>query len=265
MKVLRTTASFLRWRKSLRKNLGLGFVPTMGALHEGHLSLVKKSLKECDRTVVSIFVNPTQFGPQEDFQKYPRTEKADLALLKNAGVDAVYIPKDPGEVYSSEDQTQVLPRKKIADILEGKFRPGHFVGVVTVVAKLFGIVSPHRAYFGEKDYQQLQVISKMVGDLFMPIKIVPCSTFREKSGLAMSSRNRYLPPSEKEAAASLHQILRTAVSPEVGLKQLLSLGFEVDYLECWSPDLLEKRPDGHGRWLVAVRFKGVRLIDNVRR
>jgi len=265
MKVFRTTASFLRWRKSVRKNLSIGFVPTMGALHEGHLSLVKKSFKDCDLTVVSIFVNPTQFGPNEDFQKYPRTEKEDLALLKKAGVDAVYMPKDPGEVYSSADQTQILPRAQFTKILEGRFRPGHFEGVVSVVAKLFGIVSPQRAYFGEKDYQQLQVITAMVADLFMPIKIVPCPTLREKSGLAMSSRNRYLEKEDRELAAALHRVLKTAPDLESGRNQLLNLGFILDYLECWSLDLMEERPDGYGRWLVAARFKGVRLIDNLRR
>jgi len=265
MKVFRTTASWRRWRKSLRKNLSLGFVPTMGALHAGHLSLVEKSQKVCDRTVVSIFVNPTQFGPNEDFKKYPRTESQDLALLKQAGVDAVYMPKNPSEVYSSADQTRVSPRLDLAKILEGRFRPGHFEGVATVVAKLFGIVSPEKAFFGEKDYQQLQVISAMVEDLFMPVKIVACPTFREKSGLAMSSRNRYLPENEKIAAAALYRVLKKAGSLEGGRKHLNALGFKLEYLECWSKDLSEEKPDGHGLWLVAARFKGVRLIDNLRR
>lgn len=265
MKVFRTTQSFLRWRKSVRKNLSLGFVPTMGALHAGHLSLVKRSLKDCDRTVVSIFVNPTQFGPHEDFQKYPRTEKEDLALLTQAGVDAVYLPRDPAEVYAGSDQSRVLPRSHFTRILEGRFRPGHFEGVVTVVAKLFGIVAPQQAYFGEKDYQQLQVIRAMVSDLFMAVKVVGCATHREKSGLAMSSRNRYLPLEEQAAAANLYRVLKSAPDLATARKQLSSMSFELDYLECWSKDLMEERPDGHGRWLVAARFKGVRLIDNLSR
>jgi pantoate--beta-alanine ligase len=263
MKIFRNRKSFQKWRSSLRAKAKLGFVPTMGALHDGHLSLVKKIQKKCDQVVVSIFVNPTQFGPNEDFDRYPRTEKADLALLQKLGVDAVFMPSSPAEIYDGD--TKVIPREYLLRILEAKIRPGHFEGVATVVLKLFQIVNPSVAIFGEKDYQQLQVIRAMVEDLFLPVQILSGPTLREKDGLAMSSRNRFLSESERKLAAEVYRVLRSSPTIDGARAELMTLGFQLDYLKCFSKDLREERPDGQGRWLVAVRMNKVRLIDNIAR
>lgn len=255
MIVLRTRKALERWRVGRLSSERIGFVPTMGALHAGHLSLVKKARSQNDSVVASIFVNPTQFGPNEDFKKYPRTEAADLKLLKAARTDVVFIPRSPQEIYSRSGETKIVPRTSIADKLEGAFRPGHFEGVATVVFKLFALVKPQKAYFGEKDYQQLKVIEAMVEDLFLPVKIVSCETFREKSGLAMSSRNRYLDAEALRQAALFSQVLKTAKTPVEAKRKLKKAGFKVDYIAI----------DFGGRWLGAVRLGNVRLIDNVAR
>jgi pantoate--beta-alanine ligase len=184
----------------------IGFVPTMGALHEGHLSLIKRSKKENDITVVSIYVNPLQFGPNEDLQKYPRRRDKDLELLSSLEVDTVFIPDDK-EMYG-EDFTTFIYIGRIAKLLCGASRPGHFDGVATIVAKLFNIVAPDRAYFGQKDFQQSVVIKKMVRDLNYGIDIIVCPTVREDDGLAMSSRNTYLTDDEREAATALYRALK---------------------------------------------------------
>lgn len=235
----------------------------MGALHEGHLSLVRKSLRENQCTVVSIFVNPIQFSPSEDYRQYPRAQQEDVKKLREEGVDAVVIPKDPKEVYPEAWDTWVRPRRALTEILEGKYRPHHFEGVATVVLKLFSIVQPHRAYFGEKDYQQLQVIRSMVQDLSLPVEIRAGKTVREKSGLAMSSRNDYFSAWQREEAAKLYQTLKKSSMIREARLQLQSLGFGVEYLEAWEPDLSKPAMNNKGRWLVAARFCGVRLIDNV--
>lgn len=265
MRVFRTTKSYLNWRLKVSARKSIGFVPTMGALHRGHLSLVQRSMKQNDLTVVSIFVNPTQFGPQEDFSKYPRPEKEDLRALKSVGVDVVFIPKSPLEIYPDTGTFQVVPPKRLSAILEGRFRPGHFEGVATVVLKLFQIIDPHRAYFGEKDYQQLQIIKSLVKDFFLKIKIVACPTRREKSGLALSSRNRYLSAEQQRSAAQLYESLRSAPSPEEASLRLQQLGFQVDYVEAWDENLTREVREGRGRWLAAARIHGVRLIDNLKR
>jgi pantoate--beta-alanine ligase len=206
MQVFRTIAEFSRWRAAATPSIG--FVPTMGYLHEGHLSLVRRARSENDSVVVSIFVNPTQFGPHEDFQRYPRDLNRDLGLLDTAQVDAVFTPA-VDEMYPAGAST-LVEVEALSNILEGASRPGHFRGVATVVCTLFHVVRPDRAYFGEKDYQQLQVIQRMVHDLRMPVKVIGCPTIREPDGLAMSSRNVYLSPPERRAAAALSRALSQA-------------------------------------------------------
>lgn len=194
--------------KLKKKNKTIGFVPTMGALHKAHLSLIEKSKKQNDITVVSIFVNPLQFGPKEDYKNYPRPIINDLNLLSNTKVDFVFLP-DVNEMYQKDHKTFVEV-KELSKKLCGKFRPEHFKGVATVVTKLFNIVSPDRAYFGEKDYQQLKIIQQMVKDLNFPIKVVPCPTVREKDGLACSSRNQYLNENQRKYANKIFFALKKA-------------------------------------------------------
>ncbi len=186
----------------------IGLVPTMGALHEGHLSLVRAAEAECDCTVVSIYVNPSQFGPSEDFAQYPRTLEKDLALLSGCRTDVVFAPSNE-EVYPPEHATWVEPGP-LAESLEGACRPGHFRGVATIVLKLLGMVQPDTAYFGQKDFQQALVIKRMVADLNVPVAIRVCPTVREADGLALSSRNRYLSPAARQRAVVLWQSLRLA-------------------------------------------------------
>jgi pantoate--beta-alanine ligase len=207
MQVIDTIATFRRARSGYGR---LGLVPTMGYLHEGHLSLVRRARKECGAVAVSIFVNPTQFGPNEDFTAYPRDMKRDLELLEREQVDLVFTPS-VAEIYSPGSTTAV----DVGDVtarLEGAARPGHFRGVATVVCKLFNIVQPNRAYFGQKDAQQTVVISRMVRDLDMPLEVVVCPTVREPDGLAMSSRNVYLAADERRAATVLYRALTAADS-----------------------------------------------------
>jgi pantoate--beta-alanine ligase len=206
MQVLRTIAELSLWRVGATSPVG--FVPTMGYLHEGHLSLVRRARSENGSVVVSIFVNPNQFGPNEDFQRYPRDLERDLGLLDTEQVDAVFTP-EVNEMYPTGASTMVEV-EALSSILEGASRPGHFRGVATIVCKLFHLLYPNRAYFGEKDYQQLQVIQRMVHDLRMPVEVVGCRTIREPDGLAMSSRNVYLRPAERQAAVALSQALSQA-------------------------------------------------------
>jgi pantoate--beta-alanine ligase len=206
MQVLTTIAELSHWRVGAIPPVG--FVPTMGYLHEGHLSLVRRARSENSNVVVSIFVNPTQFGPHEDFQRYPRDLKRDLGLLDTEQVDAVFTP-EVDAMYPTGAST-LVEVEALSSILEGASRPGHFRGVATIVCKLFHLVHPDRAYFGEKDYQQLQVIQRMVHDLRMPVKVIGCPTVREPDGLAMSSRNVYLGPAERQAAVALSQALSQA-------------------------------------------------------
>ena len=203
MKVVRTVAQLRAWRKGLSGTLG--FIPTMGYLHQGHLALVSRSKRENDTTAVSIFVNPTQFGPREDLAHYPRDLPRDLALLEKAGTDLVFAPETE-EMYPPGFSTWVMA-EGMTERLEGACRPGHFRGVATVVAKLFNLVQPHRAYFGQKDAQQLAVIKKMAWDLNIDLEIVPVPTVREPDGLAISSRNIFLNPRERQAALVLYRSL----------------------------------------------------------
>jgi pantoate--beta-alanine ligase len=254
----------------------IGFVPTMGALHEGHLALIRAARKRNDLVVVSIFVNPTQFNAGEDLQKYPRDLARDLALAEEAGADLVFAP--PAEEMYLPGASTWVDVEGLASGLCGGARPGHFRGVCTVVTKLFNIVGPHRAYFGEKDAQQLAVIKRMVRDLDLRVEIVPCPTVREPDGLAMSSRNVRLSPAERAQASALYRALTAArVAIENGERDVRRLRAdiygaladadlaEVDYVEIVDAETLESVTTIDGLCLIAlaVFFGAVRLIDNV--
>lgn len=258
-----------------REGKRIGLVPTMGALHAGHVALIGTVKQRCDAVIVSIFVNPKQFGPNEDFAKYPRMLEADLKLAEAGGASVVYTPTVE-DMYTPDFATQVATGD-IGKILCGAFRPGHFDGVATVVAKLLLRVLPHVAVFGEKDYQQLCVISRMVLDLDMPIEIIGMPTLREQDGLALSSRNAYLTPEQRKLAPALYQILlqtakriaeegiEIASAQKDTVRLLTDLGFKVDYVELRESFTLKpltdyKRP---ARLLAAAWLGQTRLIDNV--
>lgn len=278
MQVVRTIAETRAAVAAARRSgRTIGFVPTMGYLHAGHLSLVEASTRDGCWTVVSIFVNPRQFGPNEDFDRYPRDEARDLAMCEQAGVELVFVP-DARTMYAADAATTVHVAG-LTDHLCGPHRPGHFDGVATVVAKLFNIVQPDRAYFGRKDAQQLAVIERMVRDLDMPLTIVGCETIREPDGLAMSSRNVNLPPDERRRALALSRALEAAraaiaagrrdaraVEREMAAIVAAASPTRVDYISVVDADSLQPVERIEGRVLIAlaVRFGGVRLIDNIR-
>jgi len=254
----------------------LGLVPTMGALHEGHLSLIRAAKKQCDVVVATIFVNPTQFGPSEDFTSYPRTFAKDCALLESEGVDLLFAPTVE-EMYPTGTARTFIEVAGIGDRLDGLSRPGHFRGVATVVAKLFHIVSPDLAYFGQKDAAQVAVLRAMVHDLNFPTELVVCPTVREPDGLALSSRNRYLSAAERTHALLLSQSLASAsvmategVHDAGQLKSSIlqhlksSPALEIDYVEIVDPATLESVSDVRGVALIAVAawIGKTRLIDN---
>jgi pantoate--beta-alanine ligase len=258
------------WRQ---EGLQIGFVPTMGALHPGHISLVRAALAACDRVVASIFVNPTQFGVGEDYERYPRNEAADLAALDAAGCDLLYAP-GVADMYPEGFATSVT----VAGLTEGlcgAVRPGHFAGVATVVAKLLNQVQADAAFFGEKDYQQLLTIRRMATDLDLPVEIVGVPTLREPDGLAMSSRNAYLAADERRIAALFPAVLAAAVEQLAGeaaapvlaraRTALEAAGFSVDYIELRDASTLVPvgRVDADARLLGAVRIGRTRLIDNM--
>ena len=275
MQILRSVEELKSSRNKIQGSVG--FVPTMGYLHEGHLSLVRRAKAENDIAAVSIFVNPTQFLPHEDFQTYPRNEAQDLALLQKESVDLVFLPEIK-DIYAEGNCTFVNV-EGIADVLEGASRPGHFRGVATVVAKLFNLMEPTRAYFGQKDAQQLAVIKRMVSDLYMPLKIVGCPTVRETDGLALSSRNRYLSPQQRKDATCIYRSLKIAremieageTNPKtiaVRMRKIISSAKSltgIDYISIVKADTLEDIRIIKGRVLmaVAVRFGSTRLIDNL--
>jgi pantoate--beta-alanine ligase len=253
----------------------IGLVPTMGALHEGHMSLVRASKSECDATLVSIFVNPSQFGPNEDFTNYPRTLDADLDLLAECQTEYVFAP-DPVEMYLPGFASWV-DVGALAEPLEGRFRPGHFRGVATVVLKLFNLVQPYMAYFGRKDYQQTAVVRRMVADLNVPVKIRICPTVREEGGLAMSSRNRYLSPAARKRATALWKSLQFAsrlvadgeknsakILTEMRRILLTADDAKIDYAEIVDPDTLQpiETIQESALALLAVKIENTRLIDN---
>ncbi|NNH73420.1 pantoate--beta-alanine ligase [Nocardia uniformis] len=249
----------------------VALVPTMGALHEGHLELVRRAKRTNQVVVVSIFVNPLQFDEAADLDRYPRTLDADVELLKAEGVELVFAPS-ANDMYPVGPRTTVHPGP-LGDELEGAVRPGHFAGMLTVVAKLFNICRPHEAFFGEKDYQQLTLIRQMVRDLNMNPKIVAVATVRERDGLALSSRNRFLEPEQRELAVALSAALAAGVHASgLGPDKVLeaarfvlaaSPGIELDYLELRGSDLGAVQPTGNARLLIAARVGGTRLIDNV--
>ncbi len=274
MHVATTVAEMRALRRAM--NGDVGFVPTMGFLHEGHLSLVRTAREANSNVVASIFVNPAQFGPGEDFERYPRDEERDLSLLRDERVDVVFMPSVE-EMYPDGASTFVIV-EGITDVLEGAHRPGHFRGVTTVVAKLFNVVQPTRAYFGQKDAQQLAVIRKMMRDLRRDIEIVGLPTVREPDGLAMSSRNAYLSPEERQAALVLSKSLQRAeglfgagVRDADALRSAMNelLGAEplarVDYVSVADSDTLRELAKIADSALVslAVRIGATRLIDNV--
>ncbi|MBI3549426.1 MAG: pantoate--beta-alanine ligase [Elusimicrobia bacterium] len=278
MKLLRRASEAVRFSDDVRRRgLSLGFVPTMGALHAGHLSLIRRARRENHRVAVSIFVNPLQFGPTEDYSRYPRPVSRDTALCRKAGADVLLLP-EPAAMYPEGFGTHVEV-EGVSDTLCGSFRPGHFRGVATVVLKLFNMMRPHRAYFGEKDYQQLTILRRMSRDLNVPIEIVGCPTVREADGLALSSRNAYLAPHERAWAPRLYQALSAGAAyarthpgdAAGGLLKTVRAGIDTipgarpDYVALVDAASLEpaKRLRGELRLLAAVRIGKTRLIDNI--
>lgn len=249
MKKIETIQNFMNWRVSVQGKVG--FVPTMGALHEGHMALIRKARGENDFVAASIFVNPTQFNDPKDLEKYPRTLEKDLAMLEKEGVAAVFLPHYQ-ELYQDDYEIQVK-ESNLSSRFCGAHRPGHFDGVLTVVMKLLQIVQPHNAYFGEKDYQQYLLIKKMVESLFVPINIIPVPTVREADGLAMSSRNLLLSEEQRKKAPRLNYWIKQNMGLNEIKQHLTEEGFKVDYLE-----------EFQGRRLVAAFLGSIRLIDNVR-
>jgi len=277
MQVTKTISEIRAWvRQTQAAGRTVGFVPTMGALHVGHVSLVEAAAERCDAVVVSIFVNPTQFGPGEDFNKYPRPFRKDLELCEKHGVGAVFAPS-PAEMYPRENLTWVNV-EKLTEGLCGRSRPGHFRGVATVCAKLFNIVCPDLAFFGQKDAQQVAVIRRMVADLNLPLEIVVCPTVREPDGLAVSSRNQYLSPQERKDAAVLYRSLQKGaeliragetrgarITDEMCgvLRQVPAL--RIEYVSIVDAENLQELEQVRGRVLIALagRLGSTRLIDNI--
>jgi pantoate--beta-alanine ligase len=254
----------------------VGVVPTMGALHDGHLSLARAAKAGTDRVIVTIFVNPKQFNNPDDLKKYPRTEQADAGLLATVGVDAIFAPL-PDEVYPPGFSSTVTVNG-VGDPLEGVHRPGHFDGVATVVTKLFGMTLADRAWFGQKDWQQLMVVRRLVADLNLPVEIIGAETVRDRDGLALSSRNARLSPRARAIAPALHAAMTVAAAAiragrpigeatQTARQSVLVAGFDaVEYLELRDADdldILELRPSRPARLLAAAHLDGVRLIDNI--
>ena len=275
MRVVRTVSEIRTLRRAARRaEDSVGFVATMGALHAGHLSLVRAARAVDDEVIVSIFVNPLQFGPQEDYTAYPRDEASDVAALAGAGGDVVFIP-EVGEMYPAENTT-TIDVGGIGRVFEGESRPGHFTGVCTVVAKLFNIIEPDRALFGQKDAQQVAVVKRMVRDLNFGVEIVVCPTVREPDGLAMSSRNAYLSPTERRQASALSRALAAGMEalhssggPAAAEREMRSVleeasGVEPDYAAARDPDTFDPpRTGGPVLLVVAARVGRARLIDNM--
>jgi pantoate--beta-alanine ligase len=276
--VIRTIAEFRQWRQSVTEKVGL--VPTMGALHEGHIALIQKAKSLCDRVVVWIFVNPLQFGPNEDFDAYPRTFENDLEVCRANGVDTVFAPTEK-EIYpeGKDKCIKVFPPSDIADVCEGSYRPGYFVGIATVVAKFFNIVQPNIAVLGEKDYQQLVILKKLVTDLNMPLSIEPVAIVREPDGLAKSSRNVYLSPEERQVAPIVFESLRTIAQTfkqnGSDVESALTKGkevldkeprFKILFLEARDALTFLPYPESKNGLIVviSVQLGKVRLIDNIR-
>ncbi|MGT0057149.1 pantoate--beta-alanine ligase [Helicobacter pylori] len=274
MRVLEMIAALREYRKSLKESVG--FVPTMGALHKGHQSLIERSLKENSHTIVSVFVNPMQFGPNEDFSAYPRPLEKDLALCEGLGVNAVFLPKiSEMYPYEIERRLKLYAPEFLSSSLEGAMREGHFDGVVQVVLRLFHLVNPTRAYFGKKDAQQLLIIQHLVKDLLLDIEITPCEIVRDSDNLALSSRNVYLDATQRKQALAIPKALESIKQAidkgEKACEKLKKLGFEiletleVDYLEFCNHKLepLKTIEPANTLVLVAARVGKTRLLDNL--
>jgi pantoate--beta-alanine ligase len=278
MEVATTVDAVREWVRVWKTaGLRVGFVPTMGNLHEGHLSLLSKAREHADRVIASSFVNPLQFGPQEDYSRYPRTPEDDRALLSAAKCDLLFAPTVDQIYPAGGSQATLVTVRGLSEILCGVVRPGHFAGVATVVAKLFGIVAPHVAVFGEKDYQQFLVIQRMTLDLAIPVEVIGAATVRAHDGLALSSRNRYLSPEERARAPAIYQSLAHAVErlregerdfaaiETEGLQALKSSGMPPDYFSVRNATSLDA-PTATDKLVVltAARLGRARLIDNIR-
>ncbi len=280
MKIIDSVRELIAYRNGLNPDLKIALVPTMGALHEGHLALLKEAKQKADIVIISIFVNPLQFGQNEDLNKYPRTLEKDIQLCKSIGVDLIFTPTAE-EIYpeGQENLSKVIPRKKVANCLCGKTRPNHFAGVLTIVLKLFNLIQPTQAYFGEKDFQQLTLIRLMLKDLDLNIDIIPVSIVRNSGGLALSSRNKYLTELEVSQASQIYlTLMETAenIKNKLSILEALNLaklnlstqGFTIDYLEARSEDNLEivNNKNSPFRLLIAAYFgiNKTRLIDNLR-
>lgn len=247
--ILKTTTDLIQWRRTITDK-SVGFVPTMGALHEGHLSLLRKCRSENDISVLSIFVNPTQFNQAQDLEKYPRTWEEDLKLAKGAGVDVVFFPTF--EDMYPDNYNYSVNENDLSHMLCGASRQGHFQGVLTVVLKLFNLVQPKKVYMGEKDQQQLQLIKNMVAAFFIPTEIIGCPTIRTENGLALSSRNARLTATERESSSLIYKTIATAANAAEAKGVLEKAGFKIDYLV-----------DVGSHRYVAAYVGEVRLIDNV--
>ncbi len=251
MQVFQTINEWSLYRSTINHSNTIGFVPTMGAIHKGHLSLVKKSLKQNNITIVSIFVNPTQFNNEDDLKEYPIDYKNDQRLLKNIGVDVILLPNTE-EIYADEYKF-MISENSLSQIMEGKYRKNHFNGMLTIVMKLINIVKPTITYFGEKDHQQFLLIQDMILSFFMDTKLVLCPTIRQEDGLAYSSRNTLLSNEQRVIAPYFFKILQTVRPINKIKKNLIHSGFDVDYIEKYN-----------GRCYGAVKLGNIRLIDNVK-
>jgi pantoate--beta-alanine ligase len=249
MQVIKSVSKLQEIRKNIQGNIG--FVPTMGNLHLGHVSLIKQSLQENEVTIISIFINQTQFDKKDDFINYPVTIKDDIALLENLGVNYLFMPEYQ-EIYPDDYQFQIANYSQYSHVMEGKFRKNHFVGMLTIVMKLLLLIKANRAYFGEKDFQQLQLIKEMVGAFFIDTQIIACETIKDKNGLALSSRNNRLTEMQLNQAAIFPNLLRSDKNNEEVMEELKKSGFMVDYVEIYD-----------NRRFGAVKIGNVRLIDNV--
>lgn len=245
-----TTLSEWRARRAVYSHKSIGLVPTMGALHAGHASLVERARRENEIVQVTLFVNPTQFNDPNDLRRYPRTVDEDLALLESLGADEILMP--PADALYPDGYLFRITAEPLTQIMEGRHRPGFFDGVMTVVMKLFQLAQANRAYFGEKDFQQLQVVTKMAADFFLPVEVVPCPTVRAASGLALSSRNNLLSEAGRAKAALIHQAITQSETAAQAAETLTAAGFQVDYVE-----------DHWRRRFAAAFLEGIRLIDNV--
>ncbi|RDU57354.1 pantoate--beta-alanine ligase [Helicobacter sp. MIT 99-5507] len=274
MQIIKNIDELKEFKKN-NKNKSIGFVPTMGALHLGHLSLIKNAVSNNDIAIVSIFVNPTQFGVNEDFDIYPRTYQKDIELCKNAGVSAIFMPEiDTLYPNGLDDEVVLIPPVSMAKVFEGAIRENHFGGVLRVILKLFNLISPTNAYFGKKDAQQLLIIKKMVSDLFLDINIIPCDIVRDKNNLALSSRNVYLDSASYEMALNLPNAINKAMSLVLAntleskiienAAMACLAGLEVDYCNVVDYNLkkIQEIQKRNSLLIIAVRVGKVRLIDN---